>query len=319
MLKLLARSCVLVATMVLLAGNNPLSIAADAIPSVADDAKFCNLIFVIQGNDSIFGLHRFHVDAAKNRGLLGRLRMTVVLGGFEPENAPRNRRSSAAWSTRVTNSELSSWNGRPQWPSGWASPRRNSPPSAAKRKAIPTSRPRPAIRWPASHQAHACVEGQFTGRVLGHSPQLGRRARCSLTGSQWDEQTPADHRRVNRELDENKAVLELHWASRTLWHNYDRFPIPQCWHFGEPLKRNDWSVGPVGPSRRKGRLVASRTGGIREEPKAGRTPLPLPEHGLGSATFSRPGAPGGRAWIRTRRWIAPLDMMELLLARGWRL
>ena len=237
-----------------------------------DGPKFCNIILHNQGADSIVGLHRF-VDAAAQRGLPGRMHLTIIMNGLEPEIQAGEQAffkglHEAGHEIGVERMEkraaIAQWLGIPE--------------SAIKthgaqlfgdadvgQQALETTNGFTAC-------ANACVEGDSLAEFWD-IPHNWEGAPMFPYWVQWNPDNPLLTARTNRELDRDHALLELHWATRTLWHNYDRFPIPQCWHFGEPLKKKQWNVGQLVKRGEKGGWWRVELEQYEANLRLGRTPF----------------------------------------------
>ena len=279
--------------------------------------KFCNVILHNQSDTSIVGLHRFS-DAARSRTLLPPMRLTLLLNGHEERLMPEERgffrqlheeghelavelpayRESVATWLGIAASAITTQGGRL-----FADAHLEEHASVT------------AAGFTAA--ANVCVEGNSLAEFWD-IPHNWEGAPMFPYWAQWDTENPRRTDRTNRELDKVHAVLELHWASRTLWHNYDRFPIPQCFHFGEPLKHSQWNVG---------QLVCRGEGGgwwrveleqYERNLRAGRTPF-LYLNTASEANIFTPGGPWSAMLDSDEALECALDMVALMLEREWRL
>ncbi len=297
-----------------------IGVTAAITPAAAaqpEPLKFCNIILHNQGNDSIVGLHRF-IDGAKARRRLGPMRLTIILNGHEPQAMP---------------TELAFFKGLAEagheigveWPqfrdpiAQWL----GIPPGKITTLAtqlfadadleVQTASARGGFRA----SAHACVEGNSLAEFWD-IPHNWEGAPMFPYWVQWDDKAPLRTARVNREMQQRRAVLELHWASRTLWHNYDRFPIPQCWHFGEPLKRGQWSVGQLVHAKEKGGWWRVELTQYENNLLAGRVPF-LYLNTASEGNIFTPKGPWSPMLNNDEALECALDLVDLMLDRGWKL
>ncbi len=291
--------------------------AAAGAPADSEAPKFANIILHNQADTSIVGLHRF-VDGAKARGTLGRLHLTLILNGSEPTAMPGERdffkglcdaghEIGVEW-PRLRD-PIAAWLG--------ISPQAITTLGAQLFADADVEAQADAVRNGFRAGAHACVEGNSLAEFWD-IPHNWEGAPMFPYWAQWDDAKPLETARVNREMDKSRAVLELQWASRTLWHNYDRFPIPQCWHFGEPLKKQSWSVGQLVHAGEKGGWWRAEMTQYENNLRAGRAPFLY----LNTASEGNIFTPKGpwSAWLDSDEALScALDLVDLFLERGWKL
>lgn len=279
--------------------------------------KFCNLIFHNQGTDSILGLHRF-VDGLKARGLEGKLRLTFLLNGQEPKLMPAERdffRSLADAGHEIglenehTRAVIAEWLGIPA--------ERITTLGAQLFADLAVESQAEQTQMGFRAAANVCVEGNSLAEIWD-IPHNWEGAPMFPYWVQWNEREPLRTSRVNRELDRSRAMLELQWASRTLWHNYDRFPIPQCWHFGEPLKNGQWSVGQLVHRNEKGGWWRPELTQYENNLAAGRTPF-LYLNTASEGNIFTPKGPWAGSLDPDEALDCALDLTQLLVERGWQL
>jgi hypothetical protein len=315
--KCLARGCLSIAALILLAGLARCGSATDVAPATGGQPKFCNLIFTDMSSESIIGLHRF-VDATKSRGLWGRFRMTILLLGDERERLPKEQTFFRGLAQEGHEIGLVLSDRRTAIAQWLSIPKAKITTVGAQMFAdldMEAQARDTAAGFRA--QAHACVEGNSL-REFWDIPHNWEGAPMFPYWVQWDAKNPRDTARVNREMDKDRAMLELQWASRTLWHNYDRFPIPQCWHFGEPLKTQQWSMGPLVRRGEKGGWWRVELEEYEKNLRAGRTPF-LYLNTASEGDVFVPKGPWAGFLNPDEALDCAVDLVELMVARGWTL
>lgn len=161
--------------------------------------------------------------------------------------------------------------------------------------------------------AHACVEGNSLAEFWD-IPHNWEGAPMFPYYVQWNDQMPLNTARTNRELDKDKAVLELTWSTRPLWHNYDRYPIPQVWHFGEPSKPNQWRVGQLVKGGSYGGWWNAELAEYEKNYRAKRTPflyLSVTQETSWFSDIIRPQVDPEECMNNG------LDMIEMFIRNGW--
>lgn len=133
--------------------------------------------------------------------------------------------------------------------------------------------------------------------------------------AQWDAEKPLSTDRTNRELDKKSASLELQWATRTLYHNWDRAPCPECWHFGEPLKKNQWRVGQL-VKRGDISFWTRQLDDLEANLAAGRTPFLYLSNASEGNIFT-PSGPWSPMLDNDEALECALDLVGEFLKRGW--
>ena len=279
--------------------------------------KFCNIILHNQGADSIVGLHRF-VEGAKKRNMFPRLHLTLILNGQEEKIEPGERvffRELYDAGHEIGTETLGQRDGTAKWlgipPEKITTTGGQLFDDAAVEQQTTTTQ--------MGYRAclNACVEGNSLGEMWD-IPHNWEGAPMFPYWVEWNERAPVQTSRVNREMEKGRATLELHWASRTLWHNYDRFPIPQCWHFGEPLKRQIWAVGQLIHRNEKGGWWRAELTQYENNLAAGRTPFLYLNTASEANIFTHKG-PWSGMLDNDEALECALDCVELMLNRGWQL
>ena len=285
--------------------------------AIVSGPKFFNVILHNQGADSIVGIHRF-VDGARARGLLDRMRLTFILNGEEATLMPDNKaffRSlydqgheiGTEWARERT--DVAGWLGIDESAITTVASQLFGDADMEEQALDTTERFRTS--------AHACVEGNSLAEFWD-IPHNWEGAPMFPYWVQWNEKDPLSTDRTNRELDRDNAILELQWASRTLWHNYDRFPIPQCWHFGEPLKKQQWNVGPLVKRGQKGGWWRVELEEYERNLRLGRTPF-LYLNGASEGNIFTPDGPWSPMLDNDEALECALDMCQMLIERDWQL
>lgn len=293
-----------------------LSAAAIAAPRPAAP-KYCNLIFA-QTDMSLVGLRRF-IDGARSRGTYGRFRMTILLHpDAASANLPGHREFYQSLAAEGHEIGVFFSQGRP---------------AIARWLGIPESKittlgfelfgdvdvEEQARATEAGFRAgvNACVEGDSMREELWDIPHNWEGAPYLPYYVQWDSARPQSTARVNRAQSPGKAMLEIQWATRTMWHNYDRICLPQCFHFGEPLKHTQW---PFEQMCRRGtiRWWRAEIDELEANLKAGRTPL-LYLNTASEANVFAPEGPWKPFLDSDEARDCALDLVGLLLQRNWRL
>ncbi len=282
-----------------------------------DSAKFCNIILHNQGADSIVGLHRF-VDMAKQRGLLDRTHLTVIMNGVEPETQPDEKSFFTALQAagheigieRLEKREaIAAWLGIAESAITTHGAQLFGDADVGQ-QALETT-----LGFTAC--ANACVEGDSLAEFWD-IPHNWEGAPMFPYWVQWNPDQPLLTARTNRELDRDHALLELQWATRTLFHNYDRFPIPQCWHFGEPLKKKQWNVGQLVRRGEKGGWWRVELEQYEANLRLGRTPF-LYINTASEGNIFTPNGPWSPMLDNDEALECALDLVALLLDHGWSL
>lgn len=289
-----------------------------AMPTnAAENPKFCNVLLHNQGDTSIVGLHRF-VDAARERGLLPPMELTVLLNGHEERLMPGERAffvelfdggHEIAVELPAYRATTARWLGIDEAAITTQGAGLFADAQVEQQAEITAAGFTAAL--------NVCVEGNSLAEFWD-IPHNWEGAPMFPYWAQWDAENPLRTDRTNRELDKDRAVLELHWASRTLWHNYDRFPIPQCFHFGEPLKHSQWSVGQLVRPGEGGGWWRVEVDQYERNLHAGRTPF-LYLNTASEANIFTPGGPWKPFLDSDEALECALDFVELLLERGWNL
>jgi hypothetical protein len=285
--------------------------------AVATGPKFFNLILHNQGADSLVGLHRF-VEGARGRGLLGPLRMTIILNGEEAQLMPgekaffrelydQGHEIAAEWARE--RAAVADFLGLPAAAITTLGSQLFSDADLEEQALDTTAGVRAS--------AHACVEGNSLAEFWD-VPHNWEGAPMFPYWVQWNAESPLLTNRTNRELDRDRAVLELQWSTRTLWHNYDRFPIPQCWHFGEPLKKQQWNVGQLVRRGEKGGWWRVELEEYERNLRLGRTPY-LYLNSASEANIFTPAGPWSPMLDNDEALECALDVCQLLSDRDWRL
>jgi len=281
--------------------------------------KFCNIALVdVDANDCFIGISRF-VQAARTRGIYEKMKLTILVNTDKAAspNAAKCKFYKQLYHDGAEIGVILSQdrNILAQWL------------SIPSEKILTTGfdlfgdadlESQSLLTKQGYHAAlSACVEGNSLAEFWD-IPHNWEGAPMFPYWTQWDQENPLSTDRTNRELDKNQAILELQWASRTLWHNYDRYPIPQCWHFGEPLKHSSWSVGQLVRLGQKAGWWTVELDQYEKNLKLGRTPFLY----LNTASEGNIFSPTG-PW---KNWLHPdealecaLDLCQLMLQKGWRL
>ena len=285
--------------------------------AIVPGPKYFNLILHNQADTSIVGMHRF-VDGARERGLLDQMHMTIILNGEEATLMPDEK-----------NFFRSLYDQGHEFATEWASERT----AVAKYLDIPESSitsigsqlfgdadmEEQALDTTDGFQAcaHACVEGNSLAEFWD-IPHNWEGAPMFPYWVQWNAEKPLSTDRTNRELDRDHAMLELQWSTRTLWHSYDRFPIPQCWHFGEPLKKQQWNVGQLVKRGEKGGWWRVELEEYERNLRLGRTPF-LYINNASEANIFTPNGPWSPMLDNDEALECALDMCQMLIERDWKM
>ena len=283
------------------------------------EPKFCNIILAdVDENDCFEGICRF-VDAAKARGIYEKMSLSLLIHSYRAQQNKPNEQNFYKQLYEDGN-EIGVIVGQDSN-------------ILAKWLSIPAEK---IITSGFDLFGDANVETQATQTVQGirsginvcvggnslaefwDIPHNWEGAPMSPYWVQWDEKNPLRTDRTNREMEKDQAMLELHWASRTLWHNYDRYPIPQCWHFGEPLKHTQWSVGQLVRRGEKGGWWRKELEEYEKNLRADRTPF-LYLNTASEANIFSPAGPWKTFLDSDEALECAIDLCELLLKKGWQL
>lgn len=284
------------------------------------EMKFCNIIFAETDKESIGGLTRF-IEAAKRRGLYGNLKLTVLIhSDLANDKIPGRREvyrrlydegheigvfcaamrgAIAAWlaipGTEITTVGYAQLFGDPD----------------GEEQARAT-----AAGFLAS--VNACIEGDSFKEELWDMPHNWEGIPWLPYWTQWDEVRPQATARVNRELQKTNAVLEVQWATRTMWDSYDRITLPQCFHLGEPLAKLKWPFSPLVKRGDPGWWRAE-VEQLDENVRHGRIPLAY-VNTASELNILTDGWSPSPALIQGDEAIdCLLDFIGLLLDKGWQL
>lgn len=298
-----------------------LALATLAAASVAaprtSAPKYCNLIFA-QTDMSLVGLQRF-INGARSRGTYGRIRMTVLLHpDAAAANLPGHRefyRSLVADGHEIGvffssgRAAVADWLGIPG--SGITTL------GFELFGDVDLEEQARATEAGFRAGANACVEGDSMREELWDIPHNWEGAPYMPYYVQWNAARPQSTARVNRAMAPGRAMLELQWATRTMWHNYDRICLPQCFHFGEPIKHTQW---PFEQLCRRGeiRWWRAEIDELEANLKARRTPL-LYLNTASEANIFDPSGPWKPFLDSDEALDCALDLVDLLLARNWTL
>lgn len=288
-----------------------------ALAKEKPEAKFCNIIFADTDPD-IIGLTRF-IAAAKNRGLYDRIRFTVLLHGDRAGlNIPGQRETYrrlhddgneiGVWYAAMRGG-ISAWLGIPESEITTNGFQLFGDPDVDEQARATEAGFRAS--------ANACVEGDSFKEEFWDVPHNWEGAPWLPYWTQWDSANPKSTARVNREMDKPKAMLELQWATRTMWETYDRICLPQNFHFGEPLKKTQWPFSPL-VTRGDISWWRAEIEQLESNLHAGRTPLLYINTGSESNIFTPNGA-----WAHfldsDEALECALDLIQMLVDKGWRL
>lgn len=288
-----------------------------AVPQGAAGPKFCNIILHNQGRDSIAGLHRF-VDEAKRRGLLERMHITLIMNGEEAAIQPEEQpffRDLLAGGHEIGLENMQRRQVIAQWLGVSESLLVTHGAQLFGDADVEQQAAEVANGFRAC--ANACVEGDSLAEFWD-IPHNWEGAPMFPYWVQWSPDHPLHTARTNRELDRSQALLELHWATRTLWHNYDRFPIPQCWHFGEPLKKKQWNVGQLVRRGEKAGWWRAELEEYENNLRLGRTPF-LYINTASEGNIFTPQGPWSPMLDNDEALECSMDLIGLLLEHAWNL
>lgn len=286
-----------------------------AQPAVVKGDKFFNLILHNQSDTSIVGLHRF-IDGARQRGLLDRMHLTIILNSEEETLMPGEK--DFFRSLFDQGHELGvEWARERAAVAGWLGIPESAITTVGSQLFADADMEEQALDTVEGFRAaaHVCVEGNSLAEFWD-IPHNWEGAPMFPYWVQWNEEHPLLTDRTNRELDRDRAVLELHWASRTLWHNYDRFPIPQCWHFGEPLKKQQWNIGQLVKPGERGGWWRAEMEEYERNLRLGRTPF-LYLNNASEANIFTPGGPWKPFLDSDEALECALELCQLLVERNW--
>ncbi|MBR4749106.1 MAG: hypothetical protein IK083_06000 [Abditibacteriota bacterium] len=277
--------------------------------------KYVTYLLHDQGPYGYKGMQAF-IRGAKERGSYYRARFTILLNGSEPETIPESKEfwkglyadgheicceyawqadKIAAW-LDMDPSEITTVGGQlfadcdPEYE------------VLQNEKGI-------------TAEVNSCVEGNSLAEFWD-IPHNWEGAPIMPYYVQWDSANPLATARVNRELDKHSAVLELSWGTRTPWHNYDRFPIPQCWHTGEPSKPGQWRVGQLVRKDTQGGWWNTECSQLEKNLEAGRTPFLYLSVTIETCWFT-PEVQTGAVWDECLS--NSLDLVDMFLRRGWKI
>lgn len=165
--------------------------------------------------------------------------------------------------------------------------------------------------------ANACIEGDSHKEELWDIPHNWEGAPFLPYWVHWDPDHPERTSRVGRELTRTQAMLEMQWATRTLWHNIDRICLPQCFHFGEPVKHTQWVQGPLAT---KGdiRWWQDELRAFEDNVRLGRAPFAYINTASEANVFT-PGGPWAPVLDVDTALQCALDLVCWMLERGWRM
>jgi hypothetical protein len=263
------------------------------------------------------GLHRF-LDGMKERGVLPKVRLTIILNGHEKETMPHERKFFRELFDAGHEIGLESPHQRNATAAWLGIPAEKFTTVAAQMFSdADLEGQADLVKCGFRAGANACVEGNSLAEVWDN-PHNWEGAPMFPYWVQWSGKTPLHTARVNRELEGSQAFLELHWASRTLWHNYDRYPLPQCWHLGEPLKHSQGNVGQLVHRKEKGGWWRVELTQYENNLLAGRTPF-LYLNTASETNIFTPHGPWSTFLDSDEALQCALDLMELMLDRGWKL
>ncbi len=291
--------------------------ASDRQEATAEIPKFCNVILHNQGRDSIVGIHRF-VDGLKQGGLLDRVRLTFILNGEEPNIQAEEQtffKGLQADGHEMGIERMEKRASIAQW--------LDTPESAITTLAAQLFGDADVEQQASATQtgfqtcANACVEGDSLAEFWD-IPHNWEGAPMFPYWVQWNREHPLLTARTNRELDQTQAMLELQWATRTLYHNYDRFPLPQCWHFGEPLKKKQWRVGQLVHHGENGGWWRDELEQYEANARNGLTPY-LYINTASEGNIFTPNGPWSPMLDTDEALECAIDLVRLFLDHGWTL
>ncbi|MBQ9358331.1 MAG: hypothetical protein IJT95_02170 [Abditibacteriota bacterium] len=285
-----------------------------AEPAVRGE-KYVTYLLHDQGPYGYKGMQNF-VDGAKKRGSYYRARFTILLNGSEPDYIPESRDfwrqlyddgHEIGCERAEQTDRIAAWLGIPAEEMttvgadlfGDCDPEKEVLQNA---KGI-------------TAEVNSCVEGNSLAEFWD-IPHNWEGCPIMPYYVQWDPQNPLATARVNRELDRSSAVLELSWGTRTPWHNYDRFPIPQCWHVGEPSKPGQWRVGQLVRKDTLGGWWNAECRQLEKNLEAGRVPFLYLSVTIESCWFA-PEVQSGAVWDECLS--NGLDLADMFLRRGWKI
>jgi hypothetical protein len=281
------------------------------------EPKFCNLIFADTESDQT-GLRRF-IDGARARKLEGRLKLTLLL---HSDTARADKSGSRAFYREMADQGheigvffadarpiVAAWLGLPE--------ERITTVGFQLFGDVDVEEQARATQRGFTASVNACIEGDSFVEERWDIPHNWEGAPYLPYWVQWDAARPETTARVNRELTKRRATLELQWATRTMWHNYDRICLPQCFHFGEPVKHSQW---PIQQLSRRGDIGwwKAEVAELEANLAAGRTPL-LYLNTASEANVFVPGGPWTPMLDTDEALECALDLAEYLIQRGWQL
>ncbi|MHB0999054.1 MAG: hypothetical protein ACYC27_07390 [Armatimonadota bacterium] len=279
--------------------------------------KFCNLIFADTDKD-IIGMERF-IAAAKERGLYDKIKFTVM---FHSDRVDLNISGQRETYQQLYKDghEIGVWYAgmRPKVAEWLGIPESKITTSGFQLFGDPDMDEQ-ARETEAGFRASAnvCIEGDSFKDEFWDVPHNWEGAPWFPYWTQWDSAKPTSTARVNRELDKSNAMLELQWATRTMWETYDRICLPQNFHFGEPLKKEQW---PFSPLVKRGDISWWRDEIDQYEKnlQAGRTPFLYINTGSESNIFTPNGA--WKSFLDSDEALeCALDFIQMMLDKKWQL
>lgn len=289
----------------------------NALKGLNGSPKICNLIFADTDKD-IIGMERF-ISAAKKRGLYDKIKFTVM---FHSDRADLDIPGQKETYQRLyrDGNEIGVWY---EWmrlkAANWLGIPESKITTSGFQLFGDPDMDEQARETEAGFRASAnvCIEGDSFKEEFWDVPHNWEGAPWFPYWTQWDSKRPTSTARVNRELDKTHAMLELQWATRTMWETYDRICLPQNFHFGEPLKKEQW---PFSPLVKRGDLSWWRDEINQYEKNldAGRTPFLYINTGSESNIFTPNGA--WASFLDSDEALdCALDFIQMLLDKGWHL
>ncbi len=286
-------------------------------PAAYAQPKFCNIVLA-DTDMNLDGMQRF-IGGAKARGLWGRFKLTILL---HPDSAAADKPGQREFYRGLHDEghEIGVFfaGGRPAIAKWLGIPEAEVTTIGFELFGdVDTEEQARASQQGFRATVNACIEGDSMLEERWDIPHNWEGAPYLPYWVQWDADRPADTARVNREMTKKQAALELQWATRTMWHNYDRICLPQCFHFGEPLKHSQW---PFQQLAHRGDIWWWRAeiDELEANLSAGRTPL-LYLNTASEANIFSPSGPWAPMLDTEEALSCALDLVALLLDRHWNL
>ena len=278
------------------------------------EPKYATFLLHNQGRDAIEGIRKF-VAGMKSRGTYNKIGLTVTLNGSEPDYADDSQKvffrelyddgHELTCEYASQREKVANWLGID--PNGITTIGAQLFGDVYLEEEV--NQNKAGIKT----SVNSCVEGNSLAEFWD-IPHNWEGSPMFPYYVQWNAENPLDSSRVNRELDKDNAVLELSWGTRTLWHNYDRFPIPQAWHVGEPSKPSQWRVGPLVSAGQYGGWWNAELAEFEKNFYANRTPYLYLSVTIEANWFTDMIRPQVDPDVCMNNG---LDLIDLFLRKGW--